>query len=143
MAVSDALAASDQTRGVSTQRGSGSTLGLFNGVKLTNADRNLDGHTASSLFGSVVIDLTADDLPTGETHMHVYSLFGSVEVFILNDVGVRITGLTMFSSAKVRGDEIGNGVFSTNEYISPGYGQATRRLHIDLTAIFSAMKLRR
>jgi predicted membrane protein len=91
----------------------------------------------------VKIDLTADDLPAGESHLHIYSIFGAVEVFALNEVGVRITGISLFSSVKVRGTEIGNGVFSGHEYISPGYAQAARRLHIDLTSIFSGVKLRR
>ena len=142
MAVSDALAASDQPRGVTTSS-SGTTLGLFHSPKLTNADRNLDGHSAASIFGSVTIDLTADDLPAGEIHLHVYSIFGSIEIFALEDVGVRVTGISLFSGVKVRGVEISNGIFSGHEYVSPGYAQATRRLHIDLTSIFGGVKLRR
>jgi hypothetical protein len=142
VAVSDALAASDQPPGVSTRSG-GTTLGLFHAPTLTNADRNLDGHSTVSLFGSVTIDLTAGELPSGEMHLHVYSIFGSIEVFALENVGVRITGVSLFSSVKVRGVEIGNGLFSGHEYVSPGYAQAARRLHIDLTAIFSAAKLKR
>jgi predicted membrane protein len=141
VAVSDALAASGESRGISTR--GGTTLGLFHSPTLTNADRNLDGHSTASIFGSVTIDLTADELPFGETHLHVYSVFGSVEAFVLGDVGIRITGISLFSGVKVRGDEIGNGLFSGHEYISPGYAQAARRLHIDLTAIFSGVKLRR
>ena len=140
-AVSDALTASEQPRGGSA--GGGTTLGLFHEAKLSNADRSLDGHSTASIFGNVKIDLTADDLPAGEIHLHVYSIFGAVEVFALDGVGVRITGVSLFSSVKVRGVEIGNGLFSGHEYVSPGYSQAARRLHIDLTSIFSGVKLRR
>lgn len=142
VAVSDALMASEQPRELSTS-GGGTTLGLFHEAKLSNSDRSLDGHSTASIFGNVKIDLTANDLPPGESHLHVYSIFGAVEVFALNDVGIRITGISLFSSIKVRGDEIGNGIFSGHEYVSPGYAQAARRLHIDLTSIFSAVKLRR
>jgi len=142
VAVSDALAASDPPRRLSPNS-SGTSLGLFHSAVLTNADRTLDGHNAASIFGSVTVDLTAAELPVGEIHLHVYSIFGSLEVFALENVGVRITGISLFSSVKVRGVEIGNGLFSGHEYVSPGYTQAARRLHIDLTAIFSAMKLRR
>ena len=142
MAVSDALAASDQPRSISSS-GGGTSLGLFHSAVLTNADRNLDGHNAASIFGSVTINLTAAALPQGEIHLHVYSIFGSLEVFALEEVGVRITGVSLFSSVKVRGVEIGNGLFSGHEYVSPGYAQAARRLHLDLTSIFSAVKLRR
>jgi predicted membrane protein len=140
VAVSDALMASEQPR---SPGAGGTTLGIFHEAKLSNADRSLNDHSTASIFGNVKIDLTADDLPAGESHLHVYSIFGAVELFALNDVGVRITGISLFSSVKVRGTEIGNGVFSGHEYISPGYAQAARRLHIDLTSIFSAVKLRR
>jgi hypothetical protein len=142
VAVSDALAVSGQSQGVGT-RGGGTTLGLFHSPTLTNADRDLNGHSTASIFGSVTIDLTASELPFGETHLHVYSIFGSAEVFVLGDVGIRITGISLFSGVKVRGGEISNGLFSGHEYVSPGYAQAARRLHIDLTSIFSGVKLRR
>ena len=141
MAVSDALAASGQPHSGSIR--GGTTLGLFHSPTLTNADRDLNGHSTASIFGSVTIDLTASELPFGETHLHVFSIFGSVEVFVLENIGVRITGISLFSGIKVRGKEIGNGFFSGHEYVSPGYAQAERRLHIDLTSIFSGVKLRR
>ena len=141
VAVSDALAASGQSHSVAIR--GGTTLGLFHSPTLTNADRDLNGHSTASIFGSVTIDLTASELPFGETHLHVYSIFGSVEVFVLENIGVRITGISLFSGVKVRGTEIGNGLFSGHEYVSPSYAQAERRLHIDLTSIFSGVKLRR
>ena len=141
VAVSDALAASGQSHSVAIR--GGTTLGLFHSPTLTNADRDLNGHSTASIFGSVTIDLTASELPFGETHLHVFSIFGSVEVFVLENIGVRITGISLFSGVKVRGKEIGNGLFSGHEYVSPGYAQAERRLHIDLTSIFSGVKLRR
>jgi len=105
--------ASEQSGSLSA--GGGTTLGIFHEAKLSNADRSLNGHSTASVFGNVKIDLTADDLPAGESHLHIYSIFGAVEVFALNEVGVRITGISLFSSVKVRGAEIGNGVFSGHE----------------------------
>ena len=64
VAVSDALAASGQSHVVDT-RGGGTTLGLFHSSALTNADRDLNGHSTASIFGSVTIDLTAAELPFG------------------------------------------------------------------------------
>src|SRR6059058_4760477 len=107
VAVSDALAASGQSHGVAIR--GGTTLGLFHSPTLTNAERDLNGHSTASIFGSVTIDLTASELPFGETHLHVFSIFGSVEVFVLENIGVRITGISLFSGVKVRGNEISNG----------------------------------
>jgi len=141
--VSSALSSAERKGAPAATRSSGTTLGLFHEAHLTNAERNLDGHNAASIFGSVVIDLTEADLPAGETTLHVYSIFGSVEVLVPNDVSVRITGVTLFSGVKVRGQDLGGGIFSLNEHTTPGYSQAARRLHIDATSIFSGVKIRR
>jgi lia operon protein LiaF len=124
-------------------RRGGTTLGLFHSTTLTYEGRDLDGHIATSVFGQVTIDLTAAPLPPGQTKMSVYSIFGGIEVLVPEDVGVRVTGVTLFSGVKVRGREIGNGLFSVNEYTTPGYSQSVRQLHIDATSIFSGVKIRR
>jgi predicted membrane protein len=90
-----------------------------------------------------MVDLTAEPLPTTETKMHIYSIFGSVEVLAPNDVGIRITGISLLGSLKVRGQEVGSGIFNVNEYLTPGYEQAPRKLHIDLVLLFGSAKVRR
>lgn len=137
--VSDALSDTGQAK---TYRGQ-TTFGVFRPATVTNARRSLQGHNAAAIFGNITIDLTAEDLPPGETILHAYSIFGSIDVLVHDDVGVRITGVTLFSGVKVRGQQLGNGIFSVNEYVSPGYYQSTRRLRIDATSVFSGVKLRR
>lgn len=139
--VSDALAAADQSGGV-RGAGRGMTLGLFHSTVLKGADRDLDGHSTASVFGSVTIDLSDGEWPSGEIHFHVYSVFGGVEVFVPAGVGLRITGISLFSRVKVRGLQTGTGIFSGHEYVSPGYAKATRRLHLDLTSFFSGVQLK-
>jgi predicted membrane protein len=139
--VSDALAASEQSRSVSTSRG-GTTFGIFHSARLTNANYSLDGHSAASLFGTVVIDLTKGEMGSGETHIQVYTMFGTVVVTVPEDVGLRVTGFSIFSTVKARDVNLSNGMVSSNEYVSPGYAQATRRLHIDATTIFSTAKVK-
>jgi predicted membrane protein len=90
-----------------------------------------------------MVDLTAEPLPTAETKIHIYSIFGSVEVLVPNDVGIRITGVSLLSSLKVRRQEVGSGIFSVNEYLTPGYELSARKLHIDLVLIFGSAKVRR
>lgn len=121
----------------------GTTFGVFRPAMITNLRRNLHGHNAAAIFGNVIIDLTVEDLPPGETTIRVYSIFGSTDILVDTDVGVRITGVTMFSEVKLRGQQVGSGMFSVNEYVSPGYWQSARRLHIDATSVFAAVKLKR
>ena len=137
--VSNALSDTEQAG----KPGGGTSLGLFHSATLTNEGRSLQGHNAASVFGSITIDLTVADLPPGETVIHAYSVFGSVEILVPDDVGVRVTGVSLFSGIKVRGKALGNGVFSVSEYVSPGYSESARRLLIDATSAFSGVKIRR
>ena len=122
--------------------GSGTTLNLFRSSRLCN-DRDLNGHSAVSVFGGTEIDFTAAPLAAGETRINVISVFGGTEVHVPDDVAIRVNCVSIFGGVKVRGRELGNGIFSVNQYETPGYAQATRRLHIDATSIFGGAKIRR
>ena len=59
------------------------------------------------------------------------------------DAGIRITGTSLFSAIKVRGETVDSGIFSVSEYVSSGYSQSAQRARIDATSIFSTVKIRR
>jgi hypothetical protein len=141
--VSEAI--TGQTSGyLNTSSGSTSmTLGLFSQAAVSNEGRDISQHRAISVFGEVTVDLTGAPLPIGETRISAYTIFGSIDVLVLNDVGLRITGLTALSETKVRGEGARNGFFDAGEYISPNYHEATRRVHIEVASLFAAIKIRR
>jgi predicted membrane protein len=66
----------------------------------------------------------------------VISVFGETEIFVPDDVVIRVTGFSVFGGVKVRGLELNNGIFSQHRYESPGYARAPKRLHIDATSVF-------
>lgn len=121
--------------------GGGTTLNLFHSSRLSN-DRDLNGHTAVSVFGGTRLDLTARPLALGETGINVISVFGGAEIIVPGDVAIRITGISIFGGIEMpkRG---GGGIFSVNRYETPGYAQSPRRLHIDVTSVFGGAKIRR
>jgi hypothetical protein len=121
----------------------GMTLGLFSQAAVSNEGRNISNHRAIAAFGEVTVDLTGATLPIGETRISAYTIFGSIDVLVLNDVGLRITGLTAVSEIKVRGESARNGFFDAGEYISPNYHEATRRVHVEVASLFAAIKVRR
>ena len=141
--VSTALSDSEQVSNDPPNLRGKMTFGLFRPAKVSNLKRNLKGHNVAAIFGDVVVDLTAEDLPLGETTIHTYSIFSSLNILAEDDVGIRITGVNLFSEAIVRGQHVGSGVFNVNEYRSPGYSQSVRRLHLDATSIFSSVKLKK
>lgn len=123
--------------------GGAMTLGLFGSAAISNDGRDLSQHKAIVVFGEVTIDLTAALLPVGETKVSAYTIFGSVDVLVLNDIGLRITGLSALSEVKVRGEKAHNGFFDANEYTSPNYHEAPRRLHVEVASLFAGIKIRR
>ncbi|PYT10254.1 MAG: hypothetical protein DMF60_00650 [Acidobacteria bacterium] len=118
------------------------TLILFRSSSLSN-QRDLNGHTAVSVFGGTRLDLTAAALATGETKINVISVFGGTEVFVPDEVAIRVTGVSVFGGVKVRGLELSNGMFSQHGYESPGYARAAKRLHIDATSVFGGSNIKR
>jgi predicted membrane protein len=118
------------------------TMGLFGQASLSNAFTPITDHKAVALFGNVKVDLTGAPLPVGETHISAYSLFGDIEIFVPDDVGVRITGLSSLAELKMDGEKVGHGFFDVNEFRSDNYDQATRRLHVEVASFLSAIKIK-
>jgi lia operon protein LiaF len=121
----------------------GMTLGLFGPAAIANDVRDISQHKAISVFGQVMVDMTAAPLPVGETKISAYTIFGEINVLVPYDVGIRISGLTSCSEVKVHGEEARNGFFDAGEYTSPNYQDATRRLHVEVASLFAAIKIRR
>jgi len=119
--------------------GKKTTVNIFQNDSLSNIV-DLDGHTALSIFGTTRIDLTAAPFSPGELRLTLISIFGVIEVVVPDDIAVRITGVSIFGGVNVRGRELSGGM-GTNQYKTPGYAEAPRRLHIDATSIFGGIKV--
>jgi predicted membrane protein len=138
-ALSEAKSQPDQGATATIQ----TTLGLFHEASLSNQRQDLDGRTAMAVLGGVKVDLTSRPLPQGETRISIYTILGGTEVRVPEDVGIRITGLSILADVKIRRKQIGNEFFKTREYRSPGYEQAARRLHIDAVTVLGELKIKR
>ncbi|MEW6125875.1 MAG: cell wall-active antibiotics response protein LiaF [Acidobacteriota bacterium] len=121
----------------------GITVGFFSQAAIANDFKDLADHKAMAVFGNVKVDLTGAPLPPGETHISAYSLFGDIEIFVPDNVGVRITGFSSLAELKLRGEKVGKGFFDVNEYRSDNYETAARRLHVEVASLLSAIKIRR
>ena len=139
--VSEIIREPEQRDVVGARSGAASTVGLFFGASVSNKNRRLDGLNAGAIFGSVEVDLTANRLPEGETKISLFSIFGSAEVMVPDDVGIRISGFAGLASATVRGENLTKSIFSTLDYVSENYDQASRRLHIDASSVFASLEV--
>ena len=117
------------------------TLNLFHSSSLSN-EKDLNGHTAVGVFGGTEVDLGVAPLALGDTKINTVSVFGGTEILVPDDVALRITGVSIFGSVKVRGRQISGGILQLNAYETPGYPNAMRRLHIDATSIFGGVNIR-
>jgi predicted membrane protein len=140
--VSDAITEPSASQ-VGIPSGGGITLAFFGPAAVANDSRNISHHRAIAVFGEVTFDLTAAPLPAGETTISAYTLFGSINILVPDDVGLRVTGLTACSDIKVRGEAARNNFFDADEYRSPNYQEAARRLHIEVASLFAGIKIRR
>lgn len=139
--VSNVLGEGESSRLRPLARGNRTTLNLFHSSTLSN-EKDLNGHTTVSVFGATRLDLTAAALAAGETRINVITVFGGTEIFVPDDVAIRVTGVSVFAGVKVRGRELNNGILSMNGYETPGYTQAARRLHVDATSVFGEAKIK-
>jgi hypothetical protein len=121
------------------------TLALFNSSDLrhlSDAAGKLDGTVAVAIFGTITGNLTSQTLPLGETKITLSTIFGSAKLVLAPGVAVKVTGLSLFSGVKIRGKHLCDGLFNSNGYETPGYSQASRRLHIEATTIFGDLKIK-
>ena len=121
--------------------GAATTVGLFSEKRISNRNLQMQGHNAGAIFGSLKLDLTADRLPEGETKISLFSVFGAAEVLVADEVGIHVTGFTGLANIKVRGKDL-NGGLGTCDYFSDNYETASRRLHIEASAIFAELKIK-
>jgi predicted membrane protein len=140
-AVSDALDEAAPGRGGPRPQRGAATMALFTQQRLSNQATSLDGQQAIAIFGGVTLDLGAQPIPVGDTRISMVSIFSHSHIGVPRDVALRITGFSAFSNIDTGLDQLGGGIVSTLNFKSPGYDQAARRLHLDLSAIFGAIKI--
>ena len=139
--VSDILEREEPSRLQTTALRGKTTLALFSGSQLHNVT-DLNGHTSVSVFGGTQIDFTAAPPAHGETTIRVISVFGGAEIIVPDDAAIRVTGVSIFGGVNVLKRGWG-GIFSVNRYETPGYDQAPRRIHFEVTSIFGGAEIKR
>jgi|SRR6185295_7712909 len=117
------------------------TIDVFKSSTISN-NVDLNGHTAITVFGNTKIDLTAAPLGPGETQINVVAVFSDTEIFVPDDVEVRVTGFALFGGISHRSRELAAGIGTVNDK-TQGFNQVTRRLHVNATSIFSVVKIGR
>ena len=132
-----------QARPVAVRQSKATILSLFSPVSVSNRTQDLNSRVAANIFGKIRIDLTARPLDPGETRLSVCSVAGYVRLIIPAGIGIKITGVSVFSRVELDGQDVGNNFISLNEYTTAGYDRAQRKVHIDVASIAGRINISR
>jgi phage shock protein PspC (stress-responsive transcriptional regulator)/predicted membrane protein len=94
----------------------------------------------SHMLGSMTLDFTRLTLPVGTTTTKAVSLFGSLQVFVPSDAGVRIVADNSFGRIEAFGQQV-DGVQQNRVLLSPNYQTAERRLEIEISSSFGSVEV--
>lgn len=93
------------------------------------------------IIGDLDMDLTAVELPVGETSLHMVGFVGDLNFILPQSMAVSMTAGAVAVDAKIDGRKQ-EGVFTPVHYETPGYAQAERRLRLDISMFVADIDLR-
>lgn len=93
------------------------------------------------LIGDVKLDLTAADIPPGETQLRVYGLIGDVRLDIPPDVGYALDSTALITSANIKGYKQ-DFILTPYSFTSDNYANAERRVSIQVMRLINDLKVR-
>lgn len=92
--------------------------------------------------GDFDIDLTKADLPAGETRIKVNAFASEVNIWVPEDIGIAIDASGIVTKLEKDGREE-ESIFAGIDYVSEGYKEAPRRLHLTTVGFVSEIDLNR
>lgn len=95
----------------------------------------------SHAFGSMTLDMRGVELPPGTTRVSASTVFGSAQVFLPDDVPVRVVASTSFGSIDLLGEEVGG--FGERTLQTDDYDAAQRRIELTVSTVFGSAEVQR
>lgn len=90
--------------------------------------------------GSVKLDFTQAEVPSGETFQHIYSLVGDVVLRPGSTVGLELTANGLLNSIKWMGAKQDNFLNSV-QHTTPNYASTERKVKVEVTALVGDIKV--
>ena len=94
------------------------------------------------LVGDLKLDMTAAQIPEGETLIRTYGFVGEVKLVVPEGVGVSISSTAFVTDAKVLGQKQDT-FLSTFRFSSDNYETAERKIRLESTSFVMDLKIRR
>jgi len=94
------------------------------------------------LVGDIKLDMTAAQIPAGETLIRTYGFVGDVKLVVPVGVGVSISSTAFVTDSKVLGQKQDT-FLTTFRFASDNYETAERKIRLESTAFVSDLRIRR
>ena len=94
------------------------------------------------LVGDLKLDMTAAQIPEGETLIRSYGFVGDVKLVVPEGVGVSVSSTAFVTDAKVLGKKQDT-FLATFRFASDNYETAERKIRLESTAFVTDLRIRR
>jgi len=94
------------------------------------------------LVGDIKLDMTAAQIPEGETLIRTYGFVGSIRVRVPEGVGISVSSTALVTDAKILGHKQENFLTPLHE-VSDDYEAAERKIRLECSAFVADLKVRR
>ena len=112
----------------------------FLGDVIHRGEWNVASEEMWAFLGSLKLDMTQANIPTGETSFRVFSFIGDVRLVVPENVGVSISSFTFITDARVFGERFG-GFFAPVEWSTAGYEEAEKKIRIERISFLGNLRV--
>lgn len=113
---------------------------VFDELTINVSSRNFKGGSASTVFGSSYLDLSAAEFAEGDHQLKLQSVFGDVTVVVALDAAVAISASGVFSSLMIF-DQRRSGISTDIRTQTTPYETSIRKLHISVSNVFGDVRV--
>lgn len=118
----------------------GSVARTFGDIRADLRDREIDGFSASTVFGDNTISLSGARLKNGINRVMVSGVFGDIAVIVPSDMEVFAYGSTTFGDVFTLG-KMETGISNHLQCQTDGYDAAAAKVHISAGTTFGDVKI--
>ena len=115
---------------------------MLGDVTVRVASKSFRGGFVSTVFGDMHLDLTEGGLADGEQLLKISGVFGDIDVRLPADMVIAVSAHALAGRVQV-GEQAKEGFSCTLVHEAPGYGTASRKLHIAVSHVFGDITIQR
>ena len=104
---------------------------LFGDIR-RNGEWSVAKEEYNIIAGDIELDMTQAHIPTGETRIRIFGVFGDIDVLVPKTVGITVTSTGVITDAKIL-EEKRDVFFSSTEKTSANFEKAKQKIRLETT----------